>query len=161
MPLEYCHCIVILLLFIVSLSKIYNCHIFIVLASDILLFYRLIVLLWCPIGIVLALCMPVIWNLHLFIFYTCTFYASIQLPLVGSIKFILSYLILSYLKLNKEQFTYNTRQSKFMSLGGQLVLQIGRFHGLLHVTNVGGEIQSRDVHHWLMLSSDPIGKWRR
>ena len=38
MPLEYCHCIVILLLFIVSLSKIYNCHIFIVLASDILLF---------------------------------------------------------------------------------------------------------------------------
>ena len=45
MPLEYCHCIVILLLFIVSLSKIYNCHIFIVLALDILLFYRLIVLL--------------------------------------------------------------------------------------------------------------------
>ena len=39
-----------------------------------------------------------------------------------------------------------TRQSQFMSLGGQLVLQIGRFHGLLQVTNVGGEIQLRDVH---------------
>ena len=33
-----------------------------------------------------------------------------------------------------------------MSLGGQLVLQIGRFHGLLQVTNIGGEIQLRDVH---------------
>ena len=42
--------------------------------------------------------------------------------------------------------TYNKRQSKFMSLGGQLVLQIGRFNGLLQVTNVGVEIQLRDVH---------------
>ena len=38
MPLEYCHCIVILLLFIVSCLKKFNCHIFIVLASDILYF---------------------------------------------------------------------------------------------------------------------------
>ena len=33
-----------------------------------------------------------------------------------------------------------------MSLGGKFVLQIGRFHGQLQVTSVGGEIQLRDVH---------------
>ena len=64
-------------------------------------------------------------------------------------------------KSNKVQFTDNTRQSQFMSLGGLLVLQIGRFHGLLQVTKVGGEIQLCDVHRWLMWSSYPIGKWRR
>ena len=42
---------------------------------------------------------------------------------------------------NKVQFTDNTRQSRFMSLVCQLVMQIGCFHGLLQVTNVGGEIQ--------------------
>ena len=92
MPLEYCHCIVILLLFIVSLSKIYNCHIysfsvgyFIVLSSDCFTMMSY----WYCVSIVYACHL----KLALFIFYTCTFYASIQLPLVGSIKFILSYLI--------------------------------------------------------------------
>ena len=64
-------------------------------------------------------------------------------------------------KYNKEQFTDSTRQPQFMCLGGQLVLQIGRCHGLLQVTNVGGEIQLHNVHRWLIWSSKPIGKWRR
>ena len=62
---------------------------------------------------------------------------------------------------SKIRFTDNTWQPQFMSLGSLLVLQIERFHGLLQVTNVGGEIQLRDVHSRLMWSCDPIGEWRR
>ena len=50
-------------------------------------------------------------------------------------NFIVNYIVFTNMKriytlrkYNKVQFTYNTRQSQFMSLGGQLVLQIGRFH---------------------------------